>query len=115
MGWTDEEISTLASMWPKASVAQIAARLNRSCSNISYRATRLREKGLLKTKLPRRSRSIKPDPQDFAKVKRDYCSKHHITVAELSARFESDDKLAAQLYRLAQAAKLTRLRPRRRE
>jgi len=31
---TDEEFSTLASMWPKASVAQIAARLNRSCSNI---------------------------------------------------------------------------------
>jgi len=29
MGWTDEEISTLAGMWPKASVAQIAARLNR--------------------------------------------------------------------------------------
>ena len=31
---------------------------------------------------------------------------------KLCARFESDDQLAAELYRLAQAAKLTRLRPR---
>jgi hypothetical protein len=41
-------------------------------------------------------------------VKKDYCRKHHITIAELSARMESDDQLVAELYRLAQAAKLTR-------
>ena len=44
-----------------------------------------------------------------------YCRKNHITTAELYARFESDDQLAAELYRLAQAAKLTRLCPRKDE
>ena len=53
-----------------------------------------------------RGPSIKPDPQDFDEVKRDYCRKHNITIAELCARFEGDDQLAAELYRLAQAAKL---------
>ena len=42
-------------------------------------------------------------------MKRNYCRKHHVTVAQLSARFESDDQLAAESYRLAQVAKLTRL------
>jgi hypothetical protein len=52
---------------------------------------------------------IRPDLQDFDEVKRDYCRKHHITIAELCARFESDDQFVAELYRRAQAAKLTRL------
>ena len=52
---------------------------------------------------------IRPDLQDFVEVKRDYCRKHHIDIAELSARFESDERFAAELYRLAQAAKQARL------
>jgi hypothetical protein len=48
-------------------------------------------------------------PQDFDEVKRDYCRKHHITIAQLCARFESDYQLAAELYRPAQAAKQTGL------
>ena len=51
-------------------------------------------------------------PADFDEVKRDYCRKHHITVAELCARLERDNQFASELYRLAQAAKLTRLRSR---
>jgi hypothetical protein len=38
----------------------------------------------------------------------DYCRKHHIDDAQLSARFEADNQLAAKLYRLAQATKITR-------
>ena len=45
-------------------------------------------------------------------MKMDYCRKHHIDDAQLSARFEADNQLAAELYRLAQAAKIIRLRPR---
>ena len=66
----------------------------------------LRKEGLLEDKKVLRTRSIKPDPQDFDEVKRNYCRKHHITIAELCARLERDDQLAAELYRLAQAVKL---------
>jgi len=66
----------------------------------------LRKEGLLKDKKVLRSRLIKPNPQDFDEVKRDYCRKHHITIAELCARFERNNQLAAELYRLAQAVKL---------
>jgi hypothetical protein len=59
---------------------------------------------------PRSISPVKPDPRDFDEVKRDYCRKHRITIAELGARFKRDDQLAAALYRQAQAAKPTRLR-----
>jgi transposase len=104
--WTDEEISTLVSMWPTSTAAQIAPRLRRSCGAIRLKAKQLRKEGLLKDKKVLRSRLIKPNPQDFDEVKRDYCRKHHITIAELCARFERDNQLAAELYRLAQAVKL---------
>ena len=112
--WTKEEISTLIGMWPKASVMQIANTLHRSPGSIRDKAQRLRDNGVLDANVPQ-SGSIKPDPQDFDDVKRDYCRKHHINTVKLCARFESDDQLAAELYRLAQAAKLTRLCPRKDE
>ena len=111
--WTDEEISTLVSMWPTHAVMQIAARLNRQRQVIYSKAKWLQKKGLLEDKDFPRSRPINPGPQDFDEVKRDYCRKHHITVAELCVRLERDTQFAAELYRLAQAAKITRLRPRR--
>ena len=111
--WSDEEISTLIRLWPSHSAMQIANTLHRSYSAIRSRAKQLRKEGVLESKNDtRRGQSIKPDPQDFDEVKTDYCRKHHITMAELSARFERDDKLAASLYRLALAAKLTRRRSR---
>ena len=110
--WTDEEISTLVSMWPTHTVRQIANTLHRSRAVITERVKRLRERGLLKAKNPPRCRSIKPDPQDFNKAKRDYCWKHGIKLVELCARLEGNDQLTAELYALAQAAKLARLRPR---
>ena len=111
--WSDEEISTLIRLWPTHSAKQIANTLHRSYSAIRSRAKQLCKEGVLESKNDtRRGQSIKPDPQDFDEVKTDYCRKHHITMAELSARFERDDKLAASLYRLALAAKLTRRRSR---
>ncbi len=110
--WTDEEISTLVSMWPTSTTAQIAMRLRRPCGAIREKAKRLCKKGLLDGKNVPRCQSIKPDPQDFDEVKSNYCRKHHITIAELCARFERDNQLASELYRLALAAKLTRLRSR---
>jgi len=105
--WTDEEISTLISLWPMGSVMQIAARLHRSRQVIYSKAKWLHKNGLLKdVDFPRSNRSINPALHDFDEVKRDYCCKHHITIAELCARLESDAQLAAELYRLAQAAKL---------
>ena len=112
--WTKEEISTLIGTWPKASVMQIANTLHRSPGSIRDKAQRLRDNGVLEANVPQ-SGSIKPDRQDFDEVKMNYCRKNHITTAELYARFESDDQLAAELYRLAQAAKLTRLCPRKDE
>jgi hypothetical protein len=81
------------------------------------KATWLRRKGLLEMKRAQpctakkwRSKTpLKPDKQDFEAVKTDYCRQHQITVAELSARFEQNDQLVAQLYWLAQAAKCRRL------
>jgi len=108
--WTDEEISTLVSMWPTSTTAQIAKRLQRPCGAIREKAKRLCKKGLLDGKNAPRCQSIKPDPQDFDEVKSNYCRKHHVTIAELCARFERDNQLASELYRLALAAKLTRLR-----
>ena len=35
----------------------------------------------------------------------DYCRKHHIDIVQLIAKFASDNRLAADLYLLAQAAK----------
>jgi hypothetical protein len=115
--WTEEETSTLVSMWPKATRAQIANILHRSHPSIVNKAVWLRRKGLLEMKRAqpstvRKWRSkipLKPDKQDFDAVKMDYCREHQITVAELSARFEQNDQLVAELYRLAQAAKRTRL------
>ena len=108
--WTDEEISTLVSMWRTGTTAQIAMRLRRPCGAIREKAKRLCKKGLLDGKNAPRCQSIKPDPQDFHEVTSDYCRKHHITIAELCARFERDNQLTSELYRLALAAKLTRLR-----
>jgi len=106
--WTDEEVSTLVRMWPTSSGAQIAARLRRSCGSVLGKAKQLQKKGLLGDKNVSR-----PDPQDFDKVQRDYCREHNITIADLCARFEGDNQLAAELYRLALAAKLTRSFPRK--
>ena len=105
--WTDEEILTLIRLWPTSTNAQIATRLRRSRGAVRAQAGRLRLQGLLEAQ--RGSiRAVKPDPQDFDEVKTDYCRKHHITMVELGARFERDVRLAAELYRLALAAKLTR-------
>ena len=111
--WTEQEVTTLVSMWPTASRLQIANTLHRSPHSIGDKAKWLRDKGLLEgTKNRRNARqSVKPDQQDFDAVKMDYCRKHHIDAAQLSARFEADNQLAAKLYRLAQAAKIIRLRP----
>ena len=105
--WTNEEISMLVSMWPTSTATQIATRMRRSYGAIRAKAKQLRKEGMLEDKKVLRGRSIKPDPQDFDEVKRDYCRKHNITIAELCARFEGDDQLASELYRLAQAARLT--------
>jgi len=111
--WTDEEISSLVSMWPTSTTAQIAIRLRRrSCGAIREKAKRFCKKGLLDGKNAPRCQSIKPDPQDFDEVKSNHCRKHHVTIAELCARFKRDNQLASELYRLALAAKLTRLRSR---
>ena len=112
--WTDEEIGALVSMWPTHTVMQIANTLHRSYSAIRGKAKELRNEGLLEAKNVSKSRSINPDSQDFDNVKRDYRRKHHITIAQLCARLEGDDQLAAELYRLAHAAKLTGLRPKER-
>ena len=75
-------------------------------------ASRLREKGLLERTNKRTNgppRSITPDRKDFDAVKTDYCRKHHIDEAQLSARLKADNQLAAKLYRLAIAAKTTRI------
>jgi hypothetical protein len=111
--WTDEEILALIRLWPTSTAAQIAAQLHRSRGAVRVKAKQLCKEGLLESKnATRRGQSIKPDPQDFDEVKSDYCRKHHVTVAELGARFERDDQLAAKLYRLALTAKLIRLRSR---
>ena len=112
--WTDEDISTLVRMWPTNSVTRIANRLHRSPDATRERARRLLKQGLLEGTITSHNKinggrsttnPIKPDPQDFDEVKGDYCRKHHITIAQLYARFEGDDRLVAELYRLAQAAK----------
>ena len=112
--WTEQEVTTLLSMWPTASRLQIAKTLHRLPQSVGDKAKWLRDKGLLEGTNNRRNagRSITPDPQDFDAVKMDYCRKHHIDDAQLNARFEADNQLAAELYRLAQAAKNIRLRPR---
>ena len=112
--WTEEEVSTLVSMWPTASLTQIANALHRTPTSIGDKAKWLRDKGLLEgTKVQRNAgQSVKPDQQDFDAVKMDYCRKHHIDIAQLNAEFASDNRLAADLYRLAQAAKQTRQRSR---
>ena len=115
--WTEEQISTLLSMCPTASPTQIANTLHRSRSSIVNKAVWLHRKGLLEKKWVQPSKAkkwrskspLKPDKQDFDAVKLDYCRQHQLTVPELSARFEQDDQLLGELYRLAQAAKRTRL------
>jgi hypothetical protein len=106
--WTDEEINTLVRMWPNATIMQIANTLHRSYWATRDRAKLLREKGLLKAKGMPRNPSIRPDPR-VDKAKMDYCSKHHISIADLDVSLERNGQLAAELYRLAEAAKLARL------
>jgi len=116
--WTDEELCELIDLWPTHSVAQIAKRLHRSPSSTGQRARQLLKDGVLEGTMASHSMlvgtrsittAIRPDLQDFEEVKRDYCRQHHITIAELCSRFERDEQFAAELYRLAQAAKLTRM------
>ena len=109
--WTDEEISTLVSMWPTSTTAQIAMRLHRSCSATAQKVKGLRKKGLLDGKNAPRCQSIKPDPQDFDEVKRDYCRKHGIKLVELWARLEGNNQLAAELYALAQGRQARKVAP----
>jgi DNA-binding Lrp family transcriptional regulator len=107
--WTDEDISTLVRMWPTNSVTRIANRLHRSPDATRERARRLLKQGLLEGTITSHNKinggrsttnPIKPDPQDFDEVKGDYCRKHHITIAQIYARFEGDDRLVAELYGL---------------
>ena len=104
--WTEQDVSTLLSMWPTSSRLQIAETLHRSPQAIGAKVVYLREKGLMEKPV----RSITPDRKDFNAVKTDYCRRHHIDEAQLTARFEADNQLAAKLYQLAVAAKATRLR-----
>ena len=116
--WTDDEIRELIALWPTNSVARIAKRLRRSTEATRERARRLIKEGVLGGTIAEQdmifktrstTRSIRPELQDFEQVKRDYGRKHHIPVSQLRARLGSDDRLTAELYRLAQAAKLKRL------
>ena len=106
--WTDEEISTLVSMWPSNSVMLIAARLNRQRQVIYSKAKWLQKKGLLEDKDFPRSRPINPGPQDFDEAKGVF-RKSQINIAALCAGLKCDTQLAAELYRLAQVAKRKRL------
>jgi len=89
--WTGKEISTLVSMWPNASISQIATRLQRAHSSVRGKAKRLRDNRLLEAKKFLRPSSIKPALTDFDIVKMDYCRKHNMTTAQLCARLQSDD------------------------
>ena len=111
--WTEQEVTILLNMWPTASRLQIANTLHRSPQSVGDKAKWLRDKGLLEGTKNRRNakQSVKPDQQDFDAVKMDYCRNHHIDITQLNASFASDNRLAAELYRLAQAAKIIRLRP----
>jgi len=115
--WTDEELCELIDLWPTHSVAQIAKHLHRSPSATRERARQLLRDGVLEGTTASHNilvgtgsmtRPIRPDLQDFDEVKRDYCRQHHIDIAKLNARLETDDRLAAELYQLAQAAKFNR-------
>ena len=112
--WTEQEVSTLLSMWPTATHLQIGNALHRSRHSVCDKAKWLRDRGFLEGTKDRRNamQSVKPDQQDFDAAKMDYCRNHQIDITQLSARFASDNRLAADLYRLAQAAKIIRLRPR---
>jgi len=111
--WTEQEVTTLLSMWPTATYLQIGNALHRSRHSVCDKAKWLRDKGLLEGTKNRQNaeQSVKPDQQDFDAVKMDYCRNHHIDIVQLNVRFGSDNRLAADLYRLAQAAKVIRLRP----
>jgi hypothetical protein len=102
--WTDDESRELAVLWPTHSVAEIARLLRRSGNSVIFRARRLS----LERKHVPRSAPVKPDPQDFDAVKRDYCQNHGIDMVALIARLAKDDRLAAALFRLAQATTLAR-------
>ena len=115
--WTDEELCELIDLWPTHSVAQIAKHLHRSPSATRERARQLIRDGVLEGTMASHNilvgtgsmtRPIRPDLQDFDEVMRDYCRQHHIDIAKLNARLETDDRLAAELYQLAQAAKFNR-------
>ena len=60
--WTAEEISTLISLWPVASAAQIAKRLHRPTGAISGKASRLRHEGLLPAGGVAKQYDVKPWP-----------------------------------------------------
>jgi len=109
--WTEQEVSTLLSMWPTSSRLQLAEALHRSPPAIGSKLASLHKKGLLegtKNNPKKTARSITISSQDFEAVKMDYCRKHHIDNAQLTARLEADSQLAAKLYRLAISAKITR-------
>ena len=57
--WTDQEISVLVSMWPTASIMQIANTLHRSPGSISDKAKGLREKGLLEGTKGKRTKTMR--------------------------------------------------------
>jgi hypothetical protein len=52
---------------------------------------------------------IKPEACDVEAAIRDYCNTHGITPRELQERADTDDELAAHLYRLSLACALIRL------
>ena len=91
--WTGQEINTLVSMWPNASMSQIGTRLHRSYGCVRSKAIRLREMGLLEAKKTRRPSPIKPALTDFDKVKMDYCRKHNMTTAQLFQGFKTTTSL----------------------
>ena len=107
--WTEQEVTTLLSMWPTATYLQIGNALHRSRHSVCDKAKWLRDKGLLEGTKDRRNamQSVKPDQQDFDAAKMDYCRNHQIDITQLNAGFASDNRLAAELFRLAQAATLS--------
>jgi hypothetical protein len=52
---------------------------------------------------------IRPDAEDFTAAERDYCAKYGITPVVLKEKAATNDVVAADLYRLAQANKFIRM------
>ena len=102
--WTDEEINTLVSMWPKASIISNRKHLAPHVLGNTRDGKTVTQKGLVGSQEQlHETHQLNPTRKTSTKRRETIAASTASTSLELGVRFERNGQLAAELYALSPA------------